>query len=62
MAVVKAGPGDTTDQLIRKFIRKVIAEGILQDLKKKEFYLKPSQLKKEERKERERRKFGRRFF
>lgn len=62
MAVVKAGPGDTTDQLIRKFIRKVIAEGILQDLKKKEFYLKPSQLKKEERKERERRKLGRRFF
>lgn len=62
MAVVKAGPGDTTDSLIRKFSKKVVAEGILQDLKKREFYQKPSQVRKEEKKERERRKFSRRSY
>lgn len=62
MTVVKAGPGDTADSLIRKFSKKVAAEGILQDLKKREFYQKPSQVRKEEKKERERRKFGRRTY
>lgn len=62
MAVVKAGPGDTADSLIRKFSKKVLAEGILQDLKKREFYQKPSQVRKEEKKERERRKFSRRPY
>jgi len=62
MAVVKAGPGDTADSLIRKFSKKVAAEGILQDLKKREFYQKPSEIRKEEKKERERKKFGRRFY
>ncbi|MFH0864483.1 MAG: 30S ribosomal protein S21 [Candidatus Gottesmanbacteria bacterium] len=57
MTIVKAGPGDTTDSLIRKFSKKVRDDGILQDLKKKEFYQKPSQRRKEEKKERERRKY-----
>lgn len=46
MPIVKAGPGDTTDSLIRKFTRKVIAEGILTELKKREFYQKPSEKRK----------------
>jgi small subunit ribosomal protein S21 len=62
MAVVKAGPGDTADSLIRKFSKKVVTEGILQDLKKREFYQKPSERRKEEKKERARRKFGRRTY
>lgn len=62
MTVVKAQPGDTTDSLIRKFTKKVLSEGILQDLKKREYYQKPSEKRKEEKKERERRKFTRRIF
>lgn len=55
MVYVKAQPGDTSDSLIRKFTRKVLAEGILQDLKKKEFYQKPAELRKEKKRELERR-------
>lgn len=50
MIVVKAQPGDTTDSLIRKFSKKVVSEGLLQELKKKEFYQKPSELRKEKAK------------
>ncbi|OGL43262.1 MAG: 30S ribosomal protein S21 [Candidatus Schekmanbacteria bacterium RBG_13_48_7] len=55
MVYVKAQPGDTSDSLIRKFTRKVLTEGILQDLKKREFYLKPAEQRKEKKKELERR-------
>ena len=59
MIVVKAQPGDTSDTLIRKFSKKVVAEGILQELKKKEFYQKPSELRKEKAKTLKRKKFTR---
>ena len=55
MVFVKAQPGDTSDALIRKFMRKVLNEGILQDLKKREFYVKPAERRKEEKKELKRR-------
>jgi len=42
MVVVKKMPGDSDDALIRKFSRKVMSEGILQEAKRREFYLKPS--------------------
>ncbi len=51
MVFVKAQPGDTSDALIRKFMRKVLNEGILQDLKKREFYVKPAEKRKEAKKE-----------
>ncbi|MBI5613983.1 30S ribosomal protein S21 [Candidatus Gottesmanbacteria bacterium] len=51
MVFVKAQPGDTADTLIRKFTRKVLTEGILQDLKKREFYQKPAEVRKEQNKE-----------
>ena len=51
MVFVKAQPGDTADTLIRKFTRKVLTEGILQDLKKREFYQKPAEIHKEQNKE-----------
>ena len=55
MVFVKAQPGDTSDALIRKFMRKVLNEGILQDLKKREHYIKPSEKRKDEKKELKRR-------
>ena len=51
MVFVKAQPGDTSDSLIRKFTRKVLLEGILQDVKKREFYQKPAEVRKEKKKE-----------
>lgn len=51
MVFVKKGPGESTDSLIRKFTRKVFNEGILAELKKREFYLKPSMRKKQEKEE-----------
>lgn len=51
MPIVKAGPGDTTDSLIRKFNKKVIMEGVLAELKKREFYQKPSEKRKAKRQE-----------
>jgi len=46
MVVVKKGPGESDDALIRKFSRKVLSEGILQEAKRREFHLKPSLAKK----------------
>jgi small subunit ribosomal protein S21 len=60
MIMVKAGPGDTSDSLIRKFSKKVLMEGLLHDLKKREFYQKPAEVRKEKAKELKRRKFSRR--
>lgn len=40
MPVVTAVPGDTNETLIKKFSRKVMAEGILIDLNLKKFYVK----------------------
>ncbi|MCL4354758.1 30S ribosomal protein S21 [Patescibacteria group bacterium] len=48
MVVVKKGPGDSDDSLIRKFSRKVLSEGILQEAKRRQFHLKPSAAKKQE--------------
>lgn len=45
--VVKAGPNDNTDSLIRKFQKKVAAEGIVQEIRKREFYRKPAMLRQE---------------
>ena len=48
MAIVKAQPGDTTDAIIRKFSRKVLSEGILAELKEREYHKKPA-VKRQER-------------
>lgn len=50
MVFVKKQAGDSTDSLIRKFSRKVMSEGVIQEMKKREFYLKPS-LKRKFKKE-----------
>lgn len=46
MVYVKKQPGDSADSMIRKFSRKVMNEGIITEMKKREFYLKPSLAKK----------------
>lgn len=45
--VVKAGPGDTADSLIRKFQKRVVAERLIPEIRKKEFYKKPAELRQE---------------
>ena len=45
--VVKAGPGDSTDSVIRKFQKKVIAEGLVQEIRDRTVYKKPSEKRQE---------------
>lgn len=47
-ASVKPQPGEPIDTLIRKFNRKVQTEGILTDLKRHEYFLKPSARRRQE--------------
>ncbi|MCL5438989.1 MAG: 30S ribosomal protein S21 [Patescibacteria group bacterium] len=54
MVVVKKMPGDSDDALIRKFSRKVMAEGIIQEAKNRQFYLKPSLARKMKQEEKRR--------
>ncbi|MFH1833329.1 MAG: 30S ribosomal protein S21 [Candidatus Levyibacteriota bacterium] len=49
MVIVKKMPGDSDEGLIRKFSRKVMAEGILQEAKRRGFYLKPSLARKQKK-------------
>lgn len=45
--VVKKRPGETEDSLISRFRKKIQAEQLLTKLREKQFYKKPSVLKKE---------------
>lgn len=47
MVFVKKVPGKSDDALIRDFMRKVLASGILPEAKRRQFYLKPSLAKKQ---------------
>lgn len=58
--VVRADPGDTTTQVIRKFKKVVQQDQILTDIKEREFYKRPSVLKSEKTAERRRRRKSRR--
>ncbi len=42
MVFIKKQPGDSNDSMIRKFSRGVAASGIILEMKKREFYTKPS--------------------
>jgi len=58
MATVIVRERDDVHKAIKKFKRKVEAEGIMRELKKRRYYMKPSVKKKEKRKlaEKKRRK------
>lgn len=46
MVFVKKQPGDSADSMIRKFSRKVQSEGVMMEMKKREFHLKKTLFKK----------------
>lgn len=46
MVFVKKQPGESDDAVIRKFSRKVIDSGVVNEAKRRQFYLKPSLAKK----------------
>ena len=54
--IVKAQPGESTDQIIKKFKKLVLADQLLTQLKEKEFYKKPAIRKKEKMAELRRRR------
>ena len=45
MTEQKRRDGESIDQMLKKFKRKVKASGVLQDLRAKEFYVPPSDVK-----------------
>ncbi len=60
--VVKAGPGESTDSVIRKFQKKVVAEGLVQEIRDRIVYKKPSEKRQEYLAEKRRKIMrGRRF-
>ncbi len=60
LTIVRAQAGEPVEVLIRKFNKKVLSDGILNELKKREFYEKPSVVRKREKKERARVAYNRR--
>jgi len=50
MAIVRAGDGESVESLIRKFNKKVQQEGILTELRRREFYEKPAEARKNAKK------------
>jgi len=50
--VVRKRPGQSDDKLIADFRKKVLADDLIEEIKKREFYKKPSVLKQERIKER----------
>lgn len=61
MVLMSKKKGETKDSLFKKFTRSFIDEEIIEDVRKKLFYKKPSILRKEKEKER-RSSYGRRNF
>lgn len=57
MVVITKKKGETKDALFRKFSRIFIDEDIVNTLKKKQFYKKPSLIRKEEEKEKRKSRF-----
>lgn len=45
--IVKANPGESSDSVIRKFQRKVVSEGLVQEIRDRSVYKKPSQRRQE---------------
>ncbi|MDR1453392.1 MAG: 30S ribosomal protein S21 [Candidatus Margulisbacteria bacterium] len=54
MAYAEARDNEDIEKVLRRFKRQVKDENILQDLREREVYEKPSELRKKEQRERER--------
>jgi small subunit ribosomal protein S21 len=55
MAFLEKKPGESIDAVLKKFKRKIKDEGILVELRKREFFEKPSDMKKRKAKAAKRR-------
>lgn len=55
MAMQEKKPGESIDSVLRKFKRKVKNEGVLRELRSREFFEKPSEVKKRRQKAAKRR-------
>jgi small subunit ribosomal protein S21 len=55
MTKVKVRHGESLDQALRRFNKEVLRAGILQELKDREHYIKPSEVKRRKSKELKRR-------
>lgn len=45
--IIKATANDTNESLIRKFQKKVLLEGLIPEIRAREFHKKPSELRQE---------------
>jgi ribosomal protein S21 len=52
MVVIQKGKGESKDNIFRKFSKIFFEENIVNDLRKRQFYKKPSLVRREEEKER----------
>ncbi len=50
--IIKAGPGDTTDQVIRKFQKRVALENVVQEYRDRQFHKTEAEKRQERRAER----------
>lgn len=57
MAKFEKRPGESLDSILKKFKRKVKEEGTLQELRRREYFEKPSDEKKRQQKAAKRRTF-----
>lgn len=48
MAKVTVKPGESLEEALRRFNREVIKEGIIREMRRREFYEKPSEVRKRE--------------
>lgn len=49
--IMRAGANDTTDSLIRKFQKKIVAEKVIQEYRDLDYHKKKSEIRQEKRKE-----------
>jgi len=52
MVIIQKGKGESKENVFRKFSKIFFEENIVNDLRKRQFYKKPSLIRKEEEKER----------
>lgn len=52
--IVRAKKDESNDSVIRRFKKQVLVDQVLTMVKKRDYYIKPSQVRKEQKKERER--------
>ncbi len=50
--IIKRGPNDTTDSVIKKFQKKVALENVIQEYRDREYHKSASEKRKERREER----------